>query len=71
VTIFHQVTIMDGNVTIGNNVKLGPGTSVYSFLIEDDKFLVAEVIIKDNVYTGPHCVFQPGTIVHENIETNH
>lgn len=43
--IYHQVTIMDGNVIIGNNVTLGAGSKI-----------LPNVVIGDDVKIGANCV---------------
>ncbi len=45
VTINHQVTVMHGNVRIGNNVILGAGSKI-----------LPNVIIGDNAKIGANCV---------------
>jgi len=50
-------------VKIGNNVIIGMGSTVLSFGIEQDKFILSKIQIEDNVVIGAKCVLLPGTIV--------
>ncbi len=52
-------------IEIGDDVKIGQGACVYSYMFEQDKLLVAKVTIEDDVLIGPQCVLFPGTVVRE------
>ena len=45
---------------IGDNVKIGQGACVYSFMMEPEKLLVAKVVIEDNVIVGPRTTIFAG-----------
>jgi acetyltransferase-like isoleucine patch superfamily enzyme len=53
-------------VEIGNNVKIGQGSGVYSYVFEANKLVVAKVRIEDDVIVGPRTVVFPGTVIHKN-----
>lgn len=57
-------------VEIGNNVLIGQGTGVYSFMFDVGKLLVAKTVIEDNVIIGPRSVILPGTRIHSNTIIN-
>ncbi|KKM63046.1 hypothetical protein LCGC14_1515510 [marine sediment metagenome] len=48
-------------VLVGKNVILGMGSTLLSFGIEQDKFILKRIIIEDNVSVGAKCVIMPGT----------
>jgi acetyltransferase-like isoleucine patch superfamily enzyme len=50
-------------VEIGNNVIIGMGSTLLSFGIEQDKFLLKKIKVEDNVVIGAKCVLLPGTII--------
>jgi len=50
-------------VRIGKNVIIGMGSTVLSFGIEQDKFIIKKIIVEDNALIGSKCVLMPGTIM--------
>ncbi len=50
-------------VNIGNNVIIGMGSTLLSFGIEQDKFILKRIQVEDNVLIGAKCVLLPGTII--------
>lgn len=50
-------------VEIGNNVIIGMGSTLLSFGIEQDKFILKKIHVKDEVVIGAKCVLLPGTIM--------
>ncbi|MHA2280908.1 MAG: acyltransferase [Promethearchaeota archaeon] len=50
-------------VEIGDNVIIGMGSTLLSFGIEQDKFFLKKIQVKDNVVIGAKCVLLPGTII--------
>ncbi|MFX1344462.1 MAG: acyltransferase [Promethearchaeota archaeon] len=50
-------------VNIGRNVIIGMGSTLLSFGIEQDKFILKKIQIEDNVLIGAKCVLLPGTIM--------
>jgi len=50
-------------VNIGNNVIIGMGSTLLSFGIEQDKFILKRIQLEDNVLIGAKCVLLPGTII--------
>jgi acetyltransferase-like isoleucine patch superfamily enzyme len=53
-------------VSIGKNVIIGMGTTLLSFGIEQDKFILKKIIVEDNVLVGAKCVLLPGTHIKRN-----
>ena len=53
-------------VEIGKNVIIGMGSTLLSFGIEQDKFILKKIHVEDNVVIGAKCVLLPGTIVKRN-----
>jgi len=52
-------------VKIGDNVIIGMGSTLLSFGIEQDKFILSKILVEDNVVIGAKCVVLPGTIIKE------
>jgi acetyltransferase-like isoleucine patch superfamily enzyme len=48
-------------VKIGKNVIIGMGSTLLSFGIEQDKFIIKRIIIEDNALIGAKCSLMPGT----------
>lgn len=55
-------------VTIGDNVIIGMGTTLLSFGIEQDKFILKRICVGDNVLIGAKCVLLPGTNIKNNVK---
>lgn len=53
-------------VSIGKNVIIGMNSSILSFGIEQDNFILKKVRIEDNVLIGAKCVLLPGTLIKQN-----
>jgi len=53
-------------ISIGKNVIIGMGSTLLSFGIEQDKFILRRIIIEDNVLIGAKCVLLPGTYMKQN-----
>ena len=53
-------------VSIGKNVILGMNSTLISFGIEQDYFIIKKITIEDNVLLGAKCVILPGTIIKHN-----
>jgi len=66
-SVINHIWMSPEFVSIGDNVKIGQGSCIYSFMFEHDKLLVAEVGIEDNVLVGPQCVFLPGTKIEKGV----
>ncbi|MHA2288830.1 MAG: acyltransferase [Promethearchaeota archaeon] len=64
-------------VSIGKNVIIGMNSSVLSFGIEQDNFILKKVRVESNVIIGAKCVLLPGTLIEGNVKlsahsyTNH
>jgi len=64
-------------VSIGKNVIIGMNSTILSFAIEQDNFILKKIIVDDNVLIGAKCVLLPGTIIKRNTKlsvhsyTNH
>lgn len=52
-------------VIVGKNVIIGMGSTLLSFGIEQDKFILKRIIIEDNVSIGAKCSLMYGTIMKE------
>lgn len=52
-------------VEIGNNVIIGMGSTLISFGIEQDKFILKQIQVEDGVLIGAKCVLLPGTIINK------
>jgi len=57
-------------IKIGKNIIIGMGSTILSFGIEQDKFIIKNILIKDNVIIGAKCVLLPGTRIEENVMLN-
>ena len=55
-------------VTIGKNVIIGMGSTILSFGIEQDSFIIKKIAVEDNVVIGAKCVLLPGTIIKRNAQ---
>ncbi|MGQ4872875.1 MAG: acyltransferase [Promethearchaeia archaeon] len=55
-------------VKIGKNVIIGMGTTILSFGIEQDKFILKKIIIEDDVLIGAKCVLMPGTVIKQGVK---
>jgi len=53
-------------VSIGKNVIIGMNSTLLSFGIEQDKFILKKIIVEDNVLIGAKCVLLPGTHIKHN-----
>ena len=53
-------------VSIGKNVILGMNSTLISFGIEQDYFIIKKITIEDNVLLGAECVILPGTNIKRN-----
>ncbi len=53
-------------VSIGKNVIIGMNSTLLSFGIEQDKFILKKIVIEDNVLIGAKCVILPGTHIKRN-----
>jgi len=57
-------------VKIGDNVIIGMGTTILSFGIEQNKFIIKKISIGNNVTIGAKCVLLPGSILEKNVKLN-
>jgi acetyltransferase-like isoleucine patch superfamily enzyme len=55
-------------VQIGDNVIIGMGSTLLSFGIEQDKFILSKIKVADNVVIGAKCVLLPGTILNKGVK---
>lgn len=55
-------------VKIGDNVIIGMGSTLLSFGIEQDKFILSKIQVEDNVVIGAKCVLLPGTILKRGVK---
>jgi acetyltransferase-like isoleucine patch superfamily enzyme len=76
-TICDNSWISSEFVSIGKNVIIGMNSSVLSFGIEQDNFILKKVRVESDVVIGAKCVLLPGTIIKRNVKlsahsyTNH
>jgi acetyltransferase-like isoleucine patch superfamily enzyme len=76
-TICDNSWISSEFVSIGRNVIIGMNSSVLSFGIEQDNFILKKVKVESNVVIGAKCVLLPGTLIKQNVSlsahsyTNH
>jgi len=76
-TICDNSWISSEFVSIGKNVIIGMNSSVLSFGIEQDNFILKKVIVENDVIIGAKCVLLPGTLIKRNVSlsahsyTNH
>ena len=68
--------IQKQNVTIGNNVAIGPYSSIFcstnsipkdSNILFKDSYVKGDVKIGNNVLIGAHCVILPNTIIEDKV----
>ena len=65
-TICDNSWISSEFVSIGKNVIIGMNSTILSFAIEQDNFILKKIIVNDNALIGAKCVLLPGTIVKQN-----
>jgi acetyltransferase-like isoleucine patch superfamily enzyme len=65
-TICDNSWISSEFVSIGKNVIIGMNSSVLSFGIEQDNFILKKVSVENNVVIGAKCVLLPGTLMKQN-----
>ena len=76
-TICDNSWISSEFVSIGKNVIIGMNSSVLSFGIEQENFILKNVRIESDVLIGAKCVLLPGTLIKRNVRlsahsyTNH
>lgn len=57
-------------IRIGDNVIIGMGSTILSFGIEQNKFILKKIIIESNVTIGAKCVLLPGSKIEKNVKLN-
>ena len=65
-TICDNSWISSEFVSIGKNVIIGMNSSILSFGIEQENFILKKVRIENNVLIGAKCVLLPGTTIKKN-----
>lgn len=65
-TICDNSWISSEFVSIGENVIIGMNSTVITFGIEQDNFIIKKIVIEDNSLIGAKCVLLPGTLVKKN-----
>jgi acetyltransferase-like isoleucine patch superfamily enzyme len=53
-------------VSIGKNTILGMNSTLITFGIEQDNFIIKKITIEDNVLIGAKCIILPGTYIKQN-----
>ncbi|MBN1215291.1 MAG: hypothetical protein JXA99_07580 [Candidatus Lokiarchaeota archaeon] len=64
-TICDNCWISSEFINIEDNVIIGMGSTILSFGIEQDRFIIKKIIIKSNALVGAKCIILPGTIIEE------
>ncbi len=67
-TICDNAWISSELVEIGTNVIIGMGASILSFGIEQDKLIIKNTRVEDDVLIGAKSVLLPGTIVEKGVK---
>ena len=67
-TICDNSWISSEFVSIGKNVIIGMNSSVLSFSIEQDNFILRKVRVENNVLIGAKCVLLPGSLIEQNVK---
>lgn len=71
-TIIHPFTILEGNITIGEDCEIGPYTRIKDSTIGNNvKIMRSEVegaIIENNVSVGPFARLREGTVLKEKVK---
>ncbi|MFX0175131.1 MAG: acyltransferase [Candidatus Hodarchaeota archaeon] len=62
-TICDNSWISSEFVEVGKNVIIGMNSTLISFGIEQEKFILKRIIVENDVLIGAKCVLLPGTIV--------
>lgn len=62
-TICDNSWISSEFITVGDDVIIGMNSTVLSFGIEQDKFIIKRISIDDGATIGAKCVLLPGTVV--------
>ena len=76
-TICDNSWISSEFVSIGENVIIGMNSTVLSFGIEQDNFILKKIRVGNNVLIGAKCVILPGTVIKRKVKlvahsyTNH
>lgn len=65
-TICDNSWVSSEFVSIGKGVIIGMASTIISFGIEQDKFIIKKISIEDDVLIGAKCVLLPGTIMKRN-----
>ncbi|MFX1364874.1 MAG: acyltransferase [Promethearchaeota archaeon] len=55
-------------VSIGKNVIIGMNSTLLSFGIEQDKFILRKIVVEDDTIIGAKCVLLPGTYIKRNVK---
>ncbi|MFW9945975.1 MAG: acyltransferase [Candidatus Odinarchaeota archaeon] len=53
-------------VSIGKNVIIGMNSTIITFGIEQDYFILKKIVVEDDVLIGAKCVLLPGTLIKKN-----
>ena len=64
--IYDNCWISSEFVYIGKNVIIGMNSTLLSFGIEQDKFILKKITVEDDVLIGAKCVLLPGTHIKRN-----
>ncbi len=64
--IYDNSWISSEFVSIGKNVIIGMNSTLLSFGIEQDKFILKKIIVEDEALIGAKCVLLPGTHIKRN-----
>ncbi|TFF95341.1 MAG: hypothetical protein EU547_07620 [Promethearchaeota archaeon] len=67
-TICDNAWISSEFVQIGNNCIIGMASSILSFGIEQDKFILKRISMEDNILIGAKSVLLPGTTIERGVK---
>jgi len=65
-TICDNSWISSEFVCIGKNVIIGMNSTIITFGIEQENFIIKKIVIEDDALIGAKCVLLPGTLVKKN-----
>ncbi len=57
-------------VEIGKNTIIGMGSTLLSFGIDCDEFILKKIVVEANSIIGAKCVLLPGTVMEQNVKLN-
>jgi len=65
-SICNNCWISSEFVSIGKNTIIGMNSTILTFGIEQENFILKKIVIEDGVLIGAKCVLLPGTLIKQN-----